>query len=78
MTLDENFKNYGRQVIKNAQEMAKIFMKKNYNVISNGTENHCMLIDLKIKILQENKLKTLLLVILLLIRIWSLLIPNFL
>ena len=29
--------------------MAKIFMKKNYNVISNGTENHCMLIDLRNK-----------------------------
>ena len=47
--LDENFKSYGKQVIKNAQEMAKIFMKKNYNVISNGTENHCMLIDLRNK-----------------------------
>ena len=46
---DENFKNYGKQVIKNAQKMAKIFMKKNYNVISNGTENHCMLIDLRNK-----------------------------
>ncbi len=47
--LNPKFKQYTKQVITNAKLMAKEFIKKNYNVISGGTENHCMLLDLRNK-----------------------------
>jgi glycine hydroxymethyltransferase len=47
--LKPEFKAYGAQVIKNAQAMAKAFMSKGYNLISGGTDNHLMLIDLRSK-----------------------------
>jgi len=47
--LSDDFKSYGKQVISNAQAMAKAFMAKGYNLISNGTDNHLMLIDLRNK-----------------------------
>ena len=47
--LKPEFKNYGKQVIKNAKLMADEFIKKGYKIISGGTENHCMLIDLRNK-----------------------------
>ena len=47
--LDPAFKEYGKQVIRNAKLMAEIFIDKGYKVISGGTENHCMLIDLRSK-----------------------------
>ena len=47
--LDPTFKDYTLQVIKNAKVMAKCFMDKGYKVISGGTENHCMLLDLRSK-----------------------------
>jgi glycine hydroxymethyltransferase len=47
--LQPEFKEYGRQVIKNAQAMANEFVKRGYNLISGGTENHLMLIDLRNK-----------------------------
>ncbi|MBX9784920.1 MAG: serine hydroxymethyltransferase [Chitinophagaceae bacterium] len=47
--LSEDFKAYGQQVISNAQAMAKAFVSKGYNLISNGTDNHLMLIDLRNK-----------------------------
>ena len=45
--LKPEFKAYGEQVIKNAKLMANEFIKKGYKIISGGTENHCMLIDLR-------------------------------
>ena len=45
--LKPEFKTYGEQVIKNAKLMANEFIKKGYKIISGGTENHCMLIDLR-------------------------------
>ena len=48
-SLSPEFKEYGKQVIKNAKIMANEFVKKGYNIISGGTENHCMLIDLRNK-----------------------------
>ena len=45
--LNPEFKEYSKQVIKNAKLMAKCFLDKGYKVISGGTENHCMLIDLR-------------------------------
>ena len=47
--LSPDFKEYGKQVIKNAKIMANEFIKKGYDIISGGTENHCMLIDLSNK-----------------------------
>jgi len=47
--LSEDFKAYGKQVISNAQAMAKAFVSRDYNLISNGTDNHLMLIDLRNK-----------------------------
>ena len=47
--LKPEFKTYTQQVIKNAKVMAKCFVEKGYKVISGGTDNHCMLIDLRSK-----------------------------
>jgi glycine hydroxymethyltransferase len=47
--LSDEFKQYGMQVIKNAQAMAAAFMSKGYQIVSGGTDNHCMLIDLRSK-----------------------------
>jgi len=47
--LSEDFKAYGQQVISNAQAMARAFVKKDYQLISGGTDNHLMLIDLRNK-----------------------------
>ncbi|MEM0991905.1 MAG: serine hydroxymethyltransferase [Bacteroidota bacterium] len=47
--LDPSFKAYGQQVIKNAQAMAAAFLQKGYKIISGGTDNHSMLIDLNPK-----------------------------
>ena len=43
------YKTYCKQVIKNAQIMAQCFVDLGYHVISNGTDNHSMLIDLRSK-----------------------------
>lgn len=40
------FKTYQKQVVANAQCMAKTFMEKSFNVVSNGTKNHLLLLDL--------------------------------
>lgn len=53
--LTEDFKAYSQQVITNAQAMAKAFVAKGYNLISGGTENHLMLIDLRNKNLTGKK-----------------------
>ena len=47
--LQPEFIAYSKQVIKNAQTMAQAFSEKNYKVISGGTDNHLMLIDLRSK-----------------------------
>jgi len=48
-SLSPSFVEYGKQVISNSKKMAECFVKKGYKVISGGTENHCMLIDLRSK-----------------------------
>ena len=53
--LSEDFKAYGKQIIANAQAMAKGFVDKGYNIISGGTDNHLMLIDLRNKNLTGKK-----------------------
>ena len=47
--LTDKYKEYTDQVIKNAQAMADAFVDKGYNIISGGTDNHLMLIDLRSK-----------------------------
>ena len=47
--LQPEFKTYGQQVIDNAQAMAAAFVEKGYDIISGGTDNHLMLIDLRSK-----------------------------
>jgi glycine hydroxymethyltransferase len=47
--LDQKFRVYQSSVQKNAAVMAKAFMDKGYKVISDGTDNHLMLIDLRTK-----------------------------
>ncbi|MEM9545759.1 MAG: serine hydroxymethyltransferase [Bacteroidota bacterium] len=47
--LQPEFKTYGAQVIKNAQAMANAFVERGYKLISGGTDNHLMLIDLRSK-----------------------------
>jgi glycine hydroxymethyltransferase len=47
--LQPSFKEYGKQVKKNAQAMADAFVRRGYGVVSGGTDNHCMLIDLRSK-----------------------------
>ena len=47
--LKPEFKTYSKQIVINAQTMANLFIKKNYNLISHGTDTHVLLIDLKNK-----------------------------
>jgi glycine hydroxymethyltransferase len=47
--LDPSFKTYQEQVKINAQTIAKAFTDKGYHLISGGTDNHLMLIDLRNK-----------------------------
>ncbi|MGQ9620828.1 MAG: serine hydroxymethyltransferase [Bacteroidales bacterium] len=47
--LEPQFKKYQIQVKKNAAIMAETFISKGYKVVSNGTDNHLMLIDLRTK-----------------------------
>ncbi len=47
--LDPSYKEYQKQVVKNADAMAEAFVKRGYKIISGGTDNHLMLIDLRTK-----------------------------
>ena len=47
--LSDEFLHYQIQVKKNAAAMAESFVEKGYKIISGGTDNHCMLIDLRSK-----------------------------
>jgi len=53
--LDDDFTDYVKQVRSNAIAMAESFMEKGYKVISDGTDNHMMLIDLRSKDLTGKK-----------------------
>lgn len=47
--LSDNFTTYAKQVLANAQAMSKALVARGYNIISGGTDNHLMLIDLRNK-----------------------------
>ena len=47
--LSDEFKEYQKQVIKNAKALADELMKKGFRIVSGGTDNHLMLVDLRSK-----------------------------
>lgn len=47
--LQPEFKEYQKQVQSNAHELAECFARKGYKIVSGGTDNHLMLIDLRTK-----------------------------
>lgn len=53
--LSDDYDQYARQIIKNAQSMSRAFVEKGYQIISGGTDNHLMLIDLRNKNISGKK-----------------------
>src|SRR5690606_10418466 len=47
--LKPDFKAYARRIVENAQAMAGAFVERGYDLVSGGTDNHLMLIDLRSK-----------------------------
>jgi glycine hydroxymethyltransferase len=47
--LEESFTSYSKQVVSNSKAMAAAFVEKGYDVVSGGTDNHLVLIDLRNK-----------------------------
>ena len=45
--LKDSFKEYEQQVVKNAKALADALMEKGFNLVSGGTDNHLMLVDLQ-------------------------------
>jgi glycine hydroxymethyltransferase len=44
--LDPGFRQYQKQVVENAQSMARVIIERGYKVVSGGTDNHLFLVDL--------------------------------
>lgn len=44
--MSESFREYQRQVVKNAKALSEALMEKGFNIVSGGTDNHLMLVDL--------------------------------
>ena len=53
--LNDSFKSYAQQVINNAKTLADELMKFGFDIVSNGTDNHLMLIDLSNKNISGKK-----------------------
>lgn len=53
--LTDDFTSYAKQVVNNAQSISKAFVDKGYNIISGGTDNHLVLIDLRNKNISGKK-----------------------
>lgn len=47
--LSDEFTDYANQIVSNSQAFAKAFVEKDYNIVSGGTDNHLVLIDLRNK-----------------------------
>ena len=45
--LQDDFKEYQQQIIKNAKAMEEVFKKENVRLVSNGTDNHLLLVNVK-------------------------------
>lgn len=53
--LTDDFTAYAKQIIQNSKAMEKAFISKNYNLVSGGTSNHLLLIDLRNKNISGKK-----------------------
>jgi glycine hydroxymethyltransferase len=53
--LSDGFTTYAKQIVSNAQSMAKTFLEKGYHIVSGGTDNHLLLIDLRNKNISGKK-----------------------
>jgi len=53
--LSDEFTGYAQQIIANAQAMSKVFVDKGYHIVSGGTDNHLLLIDLRNKNISGKK-----------------------
>jgi glycine hydroxymethyltransferase len=53
--LSDEFTGYAKQIIANAQAMSKVFVDKGYHIVSGGTDNHLLLIDLRNKNISGKK-----------------------
>jgi glycine hydroxymethyltransferase len=53
--LSDDFTDYAQQIVRNAQAISKAFVDKGYNIISGGTDNHLILIDLRNKNISGKK-----------------------
>lgn len=53
--LSDEFTVYAKQIIANGQAMAKVFTAKGYHIVSGGTDNHLLLIDLRNKNISGKK-----------------------
>ena len=48
--LDPSFKIYAKNVVENAQALSKSLIERGYRLVSGGTDNHLMLVDLRVKV----------------------------
>lgn len=53
--LSDDYTQYAHQILKNAQAMAECFLEKDYHIVSGGTDNHLLLIDLRNKDISGKK-----------------------
>lgn len=53
--LTDEFSEYAKQIVENAQEMSKALTAKGYEIVSGGTDNHLLLIDLRNKNISGKK-----------------------
>jgi glycine hydroxymethyltransferase len=51
----DEFTIYAKQIVQNAQAMAQAFIKRGYDIVSGGTDNHLLLIDLRNKNISGKK-----------------------
>lgn len=51
------FKEYSRQIIKNAQKLCEYLISKGYKIVTNGTDNHIVLLDVRPLALTGNKVE---------------------
>ena len=58
--LEPGFKNYCKNIVKNAKVLAKYLKSKNYNIVSGGTDTHFILLDLSNKNISGKKAENLL------------------